>query len=235
MFTPDDSHLEPLLACGLGTGRPSAWRRRLGAAYPSLTEMVGEQLRYAAAQGFVARVRLLLEHGVDTEATGYHPMFGDRTAFELAVRHGQFEVATLLQAAGASVGRVDPVDRLVGAALNDDSRAVARLREADHGLVERASERHPGLVRLAVEQGRLPALPLLLSLGLDVNGSDRFGATGLHQAALEGKADAVEWLLNHRGDPSRRDRRFHATPGGWAAHGGYPELAARLDVLAPPG
>ena len=177
MFTPADSHLELLLSYGLGTQQPSVWRHRLGTTYPSPSEMVGEQLRYAAARGFVGRVRLLLNHGVDPETTGYHPMFGDQTPFEIAVRHGQLDVATVLEAAGATVGRVDRVDRLVGAALNDDSGAVAALREADPGVVERAGERHPGLVQLAVEQGRLQALPLLLELGFDVNGADRLATT----------------------------------------------------------
>lgn len=100
-FRPDDSHLPPLFAHGLGQDRPSPWRDRLGTAYPSPAEMVGEHLRSAAASGFVERVQLLLAYGVDPDTRGYHPIHGGRTPYEIAVRHGHASIAALLGEAGA--------------------------------------------------------------------------------------------------------------------------------------
>lgn len=110
-FRPDDSHLGPLLGHGAGHPRRSPWRERLGAAYPSPEEMVGEHLRTAAAAGFSGRVQTLLAHGVDPNTRGYHPSLGDQTAYEVAVVHGHRECAALLAAAGGHSERVSgPID-----------------------------------------------------------------------------------------------------------------------------
>lgn len=95
-------HRDLLFAYGLGEGRPSSWRERLGPhAYPSPSQMVGEQLRWAAAHGFLDRVRLLLANGVDPDTRGCHPVYGSQSSFALAVHSGHSEIADLLRAAGA--------------------------------------------------------------------------------------------------------------------------------------
>ena len=226
MFTPEDDHLELLLAYGLGTERPSPWRDRLGTAYPSPAEMVGEQLRSAAEYGYLHRVELLLAHGVDPNTTGYHPILGDQTAYEVAVRTGHLAAAALLEAAGGRSDRLDEVDRLVAALL--DGSAV----DASPALLEQAVRRRPQAVSEAVEHDQDAALPLLLAAGFDVDGAGRDRRTALHEAALAGRADLVDWLLAHGADPTRRDREFNGTPAGWASHGGHPELATRLEAAA---
>lgn len=107
MFSPANDHLELLFEYGLGTDRPSPWRERLGTAYPSPTQMVQEQLRWAARHDMPARIRLLLRHGVDPDGLGYHPNFGNRTPYELAVLAGNRECAGLLADAGARTAGVD--------------------------------------------------------------------------------------------------------------------------------
>lgn len=97
-FRPENDHLELLFEYGLGTDRPSIWRDRLGTSYPSPEEMLGEQLRWAADHGFTERVRLLLDHGVDPESRGYHPIYGDRSAADLAAAAGHDDVVALLRA-----------------------------------------------------------------------------------------------------------------------------------------
>ena len=109
-FRPDDSHLLPLLSHGAGQPRPSPWRERLGSAYPSPAEMVGEHLRTAAAAGFTERVQVLLAYGVDPNTQGYHPILGDQTAYEVAVRHGHAAAAALLADAGGRSDRLDDVE-----------------------------------------------------------------------------------------------------------------------------
>lgn len=109
-FRDDNTHLPPLLAHGLGEDLPSPWRDRFGTNYPSPRQSIGEHLRSAAAKGYTERVRILLDHGVDPNTTGYHPIFGDQTAYELAVRNGHRPAARLLAQAGGRSERLDVVD-----------------------------------------------------------------------------------------------------------------------------
>jgi ankyrin repeat protein len=224
MFEPDDSHLPPLLSHGAGHPHPSRWRDRLGTAYPTPEEMVGEHMRTAAERGFAARVALLLEHGVDPNTVGYHPILGDQTAYEIAVRNGHREAADLLAAAGGHSDRLDEWDQLLGAAFAGDAAAVERLRR--QGL----PERRPDAMRLAAEQHGIAALTLLLGLGYDVNARGQWQTTALHEAALRGDAQTCRWLVARGANRSVKEERFSGTPSDWAAHAGHRELA---DDLAP--
>ncbi len=229
MFTPEDDHLDVLLAFGLGTERPSPWRDRLGAdAYPTPAGMVGEQLRSGAERGFTDRVALLLAHGVDPNTTGYHPILGDRNAYEVAVRSGQTAAADLLAAAGGTSDRLGPVDRLVSAALAADEPTVRSMLAADPALAATARGDRPGALVEAVQLGRDDAVPLLLDLGFAVDAGDRFGTTALHEAAHLGRTATVELLLAAGADTGIRETRFDCTAADWAAHGGHPELADHL-------
>lgn len=222
MFTPDDSHLPPLLSHGAGRPHPSPWRDRLGTAYPTPGEMVGEHLRSAAERGYSHRVRLLLEHGVDPNTVGYHPILGDQTAYEVAVRNGHREAAELLAAAGGRSDRLDDVDLLLAAAYSGDKGAVERLRRP--GL----PELRPDAMRLAAEQHGIAALAVLLELGYDVSARGCWRTTALHEAALRGDAATCRWLVSRGADRTATDERFSSTPSGWAAHAGFPELAEEL-------
>jgi hypothetical protein len=95
-FRPENDHLELLFSYGLGEDRPSVWRDRLGTGYPTPEEMLGEQLRWAADHGYTDRVRLLLDHGVDPDSRGYHPIYGSRSAAELAAASGHDDIVALL-------------------------------------------------------------------------------------------------------------------------------------------
>lgn len=228
MFAPDDSHLDVLLGYGLGAPHPSPWRDRLGDAYPSPTEMIGEHLRSAAENGYRHRVELLLAHGVDPNTIGYHPILGDQNAYEVAVRTGHPEIAALLAAAGGRSDRLDDVDLLVSALL------AGATVDADPTQLSTAVRRRPAAMSDAVRHGQDAALPLLLAAGFDVNGAGPDRRTALHEAAIEGRGDVVSWLLAHGADPTRHDEEFDSTPAGWAEHGGHPELAALLAASVPP-
>jgi hypothetical protein len=229
MFEPDDSHLGPLLAHGLGEEHPSVWRERLGSAYPNPQEMLGEHLRSAVSSGFIDRVRLLVAHGVDPNTVGYHPILGDQTAYEVAVRNGHREIATLLADAGGHSARLDDVDALLSTALSGDGDEVRRRVEADPTLAERARNRRPEAMVVAAEHHGIAACEALLALGFDVNSSGRDGCTPLHQAALDGNTELCRWLVAHGADRTLTDSRFDSPPKGWAEHGGHDDLAAELE------
>lgn len=59
-----------------------------------------------------------------------------------------------------------------------------------------------------------------------VNAYDETGATALHYAAFDGLREIVELLLNRGAEINSPDKRFGATPAGWAIEylrerGGY--------------
>ncbi|HEY5979051.1 MAG TPA: ankyrin repeat domain-containing protein [Microlunatus sp.] len=229
-FRPEDSHLPPLLEHGAGHPHRSPWRDRLGDSYPMPEEMVGEHLRTAAEHGFTARVRLLLAYGVDPNTRGYHPVLGDQTAYEIAVRNGHRDAAGLLAAAGGRSDRISEPDLLVSAALAGDAEGVARWRGHAAGLLTQ----RPDALRLAGELHGVEAVRQLLDLGYGIDAAGPDGRTALHEAALRGDEELVGWLLDQGADPGVRDRDFSGTPADWAAHSGHLDLAVRLRASAAP-
>lgn len=221
-FRPDDSHLAPLFSHGAGRPHPSPWRDRLGTAYPSPEQMVGEHLRSAAAHGFTRRVAALLGYGVAVDTRGHHPIHGEATPYELAVAHGHLAAADLLREAGARTDLLDPVDRRLGALLAGTPLAPPEVSG------EQLRQDRPDAVRLAAAEHGAAAIERLLEAGYGIDDAGADGATALHQAAWEGAAELCRWLLARGADRSVRDRRFDATPADWAAHAGHEELAAAL-------
>ena len=227
-FRADDSHLAPLLDHGAGHPHRSPWRERLGTAYPSPEEMVGEHLRTAAQHGFTDRVRILLAYGVDPNTRGYHPILGDQTAHEIAIRNGHREAVELLAAAGGRSDRIGEPDLLLSAALAGDATEVARRRaHAPELLASR-----PDALRLAGELHGVEAVRQLLDLGYRVDATGPDGRTALHEAALRGDEELCTWLLGRGADAGLRDRDFGGTPADWAVHAGHLELASSLRAPA---
>jgi hypothetical protein len=229
MFNPDNRHLELLFEYGLGRGTGGPWHSRLGSELATPQQLVENQLLWAARHNMTDRVRLLLRHGIEADGPGTGQPYGDgRTAYELAVLHGNAEIAALLAAAGARVAPLDPVDELIAAGMRADRETVDRLLGADPTLARRAIAAHPDLVVRAAEVNRPDAIRLLVSIGYDVNARHRI--TALHEAASEGRLELVELLLELGADPTIRDTEFDATPAGWAGHLRRPEVLAYLDA-----
>jgi len=233
MFRPGDDHLELLFAFGLGEGDGGPWRARLGDALDPPAELVRGQLTWAIDRGFLDRVRLLAEHGVDVRA----PLDDGRTPIEAAARGGHTEIVEFLEAAGARDPGIAGVDALVAACLACDRAAVARLS----GLLAQARAERPALVVEAAERGRTAALALLVELGFDVDAQldpaadarpvlGVSGGTALHWAAWRGDLGLARLLLELGADPGVRDARFGTTPLEWARHASQDALA---EFLAP--
>jgi ankyrin repeat protein len=237
MFSPADDHLELLFAFGLGSGDGGPWRRRLGAALDAPADLLRRQLSWAVTHGFVGRVALLAEHGVDLTA----PLPGrygqaPATPYETALGSGQVAVAAELERRGAAVP-VPPPQRVLAAVLAADRAAVGRLgREA----VAAARAARPGFVVWAAVAGGPEAVRLAVELGWEVSArartdvpSDEGWETALHHAAHTGDAALARLLLDLGADPEARDHRFDATPLDWARHAGRPELVELLRAGRP--
>ncbi len=75
MFGPGNDHLELVFEFGLGTGDGGPWRRRVGEATESITEMLDRQLGWAGDHGFTDRLDLLARHGLDLD----RPLLGEQS------------------------------------------------------------------------------------------------------------------------------------------------------------
>jgi len=215
MFSAEDSHLQLLCEFGLGVGPDSA-------------ELLRQQLVWACSHGFVDRIRLLVDRGVDV----VRPLSIGRTPGGLAGVTGHQEVAGVLEAAGA-VADDDPALAVVRAAFAGDRAALEALPD---GAVQAARVEYPALVLRATAVGRAAAVEMLLDVGFDVDALGRADLpidepweTALHVAAGEGNAAITRLLLEAGADPTIRDHRFDATPAEWAANFGFDDVRAMIE------
>jgi ankyrin repeat protein len=258
MFRPANDHLELLFEYGLGRGDGGPWHAVLGAAHQTPAEMVQCQLLWAAERNHVARVRLLLRHGVDVRTPDVrHRGLAGRGAYEIAVLLGNIEIAVLLAEAGPEAAPAggpalgpeagpaggptaggeppaasDPAERLAAACMRGDASTVDRLVATDPGLPVRLIAEAPDLLIRAAELDRPDAVRLLVRVGFDVNGRQRI--TPLHEAAYNGSAGMARLLIELGADPNVRDAEFDATPAGWAEHSHHDDLAAYLRGVEHP-
>jgi hypothetical protein len=245
MFEPDNSHLELLFDYGLGTGDGGPWRRRI-AELATPAQMLRVQLRWAVEHHQPARVRLLVEHGVDfrspfeEDGPAWSPGDG-RTPVELARLNGDTEIADHLLAQGAELPGPDPVRELIAAAFRADRSTVERIRAEHPDAVTEARHNRPGLIVWAAAKAPVETVALLAELGFDVNAYGRADApveqhweTALHHSAADGNVELTRRLLDLGADPDLRDHRFDATPLDWARHLHQPSTAALLEPVTAP-
>ena len=236
-FLPDDTHLELLFEFGLGIGDPGPWAARLGPRAASVADYLQLNLEWAAGHGFVERVRLLLDHGVDPNGRSHYAAKEDRSAYEIAEANGNREIAELLLAAGAQRRELDPVERFVAACMRADRAEVEVLRTDE--LIRLAEHDHAPLAR-AAKLGRRDAVRLMLDVGFDINAlADDTGyqgggrRTALHAAAADGNLELVRDLLAWGADPTILDPTYNATAQAWAEYGGHDEVAQYLASAHP--
>ncbi|HEV3167231.1 MAG TPA: ankyrin repeat domain-containing protein [Isosphaeraceae bacterium] len=86
----------------------------------------------------------------------------------------------------------------------------------------------------AAAWGRAEAVDELIRRGAQVNlipaGFD-FAGTPLHYAALRGRRDMVDHLLQLGADPAVRDTKIGKLPEDWAAHDGHKDLSEYLQLV----
>jgi len=166
----------------------------------------------------------------DVDGTGTdHPLLEGRTAHQLAVLFGHTEIARLLNAAGAAPKALTPVEDLRAACLRADRPAVQRLVAGDAALPGQLIDACPDLAAKAAELDRIDAIRVLVSVGFDLNTTDR--RTPLHEAAFHGNLDLIRALIELGADPTVRDPHFDSTPAGWADHNQHHDIARYLTGL----
>ena len=227
MFTGGTRHLELLFEFGLGQkidrytagGRKSEWRRP-GNLPGMPAEMLQQQMGWAAKYNQKERMRLLVKHGVDVNTADSRLQ---RTPYELALLHGNTEIAEYLLAHGARQTALSDLDAFATACLRGDKARARALLARDATLIDQLGERRVELLQLAAENDKREGVWLMKELGFDLNKVKR--TTALHHAASSGHLEMAQLLIELGADPLIRDTEFNATPLGWARYGEKEEVA----------
>jgi ankyrin repeat protein len=223
MFTGGTRHLELLFEYGLGKGGDGIWFQRLGDKLGTPREMLQQQMGWAAKYNQFERMKLLIERGVDVNAPDSRLQ---KTPYELAVLHGNKEIAEYLLQHGAERTSLSDVDDFATACLAADESRARLLLDQKPDLINELGLRRVELLQLAAESDKRDAVRLMVKLGFDLNGRSR--TTALHHAAMGGHLDMAKLLIELGADPSIRDTEFNANPSGWAEYSEKTEVAEYL-------
>ena len=178
-------------------------------------------------------LELLLAHGADLDFRDGGPLVG-------ALYYGELQAAQFLIESGArydlvsaaGAGRVDLMAPfVVDGRLRDDAHVLTHYSQ----IRTRPSTPDDILglaLSLAARNGQRDAAAWLIDRGANPSARPPFDhrATPLHWAALYGHDDVASLLVERGADRAVRDASFHASPDGWARHGGHSALAAKLAI-----
>lgn len=111
-------------------------------------------------------------------------------------------------------------------AINEELRAkVAQWSDDPQDIINNAfiyacMRNHVDAARLLLQKGaQVDAIPP----GFD------YAGTGLHYAAMNGHQSMVEFIVEQGATVNIKDTKVHATPAGWAEHGGHLEIKEYLE------
>ena len=167
-------------------------------------------------------VALLIELGAPLDTSneqGYTPL-------DLAALGGAREIAQALLDAGARMS--------LPAAVGLQSPELPQLLRQHRSELKRGG-RYDTLIEHAASHGSAAQVKALLTAGADVHGrypDDDF-STPLHLAAMAGKRDVAEVLLQFGADPTLRDTSYNSTPAGTARYAGHGDLADWREGASP--
>ena len=236
-FRSDDGHLKLLLAYGLGRDKGGPWYERLGERMQSPARLLVEELCSGARKGFVDRVTLLVEQGVDVNTPGLRD---GRTPYEAALRAGHHEIAAYVLEHGARKVELDVKDAFAAACVGGRRAEARAFLEKEPNLLDQLG-RHGRieLLHRAVEGDRLEGLSLMAELGFETSGMTvhdgvgmNLNATPMHNAAWKGNLEMVKLLVELGADPGLREPSYNGTPLDWAAHNQQDHVVEYLRSLA---
>jgi len=170
----------------------------------SYTQSETTALRFAAARGDAATVRMVIKEGIDVNT----PNDEGRTALMLAAAEGdQRVVSLLLDTPGIDVNQQDSFGRtaLREAVENKHTDVAEQLLRvgASLGFIEDESAKR---LCIAVAQHDHKLLAVLLLAGAPAAAQDFVGRSALHIAAMQGDVAATAILLRHGANPHLVDK-----------------------------
>ena len=143
-------------------------------------------LMQAVKSGDLAEVKKLIGTGADVNVK----LFNGFTPLHMAASENQAEIANLLIEAGADVN-TSMMNGLTPLSIAAERGYVDVIKAL---LANNAKVDYPP-VAMAVTNGNLELVKLLLESGAPVTIKSENGATLLHAAAFAGKTDMIEWLI----------------------------------------
>ena len=229
-FEPDNSCLELLLEYGLNASDKNNWLLcEDDKLMPNPSETMHFHLIQAIHRGFAERARLLIDHGVDIEKADdtYETRTKGKTPLQAAMILGEAEIASYLIEAGADTSVLTVDMQFQQACSTGDRIAAKELLETDPDLVAGLQPIHREMMCDAVKRGRRQAIELMLELGFELN--DNSGRTPLHEAALGGDVEMIQYLLDAGADAALRDPEYLVPAIGYALHSNQSEAVELLD------
>jgi ankyrin repeat protein len=171
------------ILAGCSTDGPETIRREPLKAAPALQPMEVEMLQ-VAAKGDSARVKELLDKGVNVNVRGY-----DRNTPIMEAAYGMhLDTVKLLLDHGADLS----------AKKNDGATPATLARSED---IVRLFKNVTSLVD-AARNGNNQAVKDVIDKGTPVNGLDQSGLSALTEASWNGKTETVKLLLERGADPT---------------------------------
>jgi ankyrin repeat protein len=170
-------------------------------ANPTLTKDGLETLHWAAEQGHLEIVKLLLENYLENYAEFINIMDEDGfTLLNLAVKQGHVAVARLLLDKGAdpNMPTENGFSPLHWAADGGQLELVNLLLEKGANVNDAANQDAFTPLHLAVDQNHIAVARLLLDKRADPNITEHEGWTPLHIAANQGYLEIILSLLAHK-------------------------------------
>lgn len=170
-------------------------------------------------------VELLLKHGAQVDAK----RSDGKTAYRLAVRYGDKEVADLLRKYGA-VNDTDPIDWLFCAYAAANKPEVLNILQHTPSLLSSLSDDDRNMLLEFAELNRAAAVNLMLETGF-YSSTHKAVGTALHIAAWFGHIETVQVLIAHGASLTSKNA-YGGTPLGSAIHGSIHCLSARKGTHA---
>lgn len=226
MFTGGTRHLELLFEFGLGSGGNGVWYQRLGEELDSPAELLQQQVAWAAKYNQMARMKLLIEQGVDLNQPDNRFR---RLPYELAVLNGNLDIAELLLSHGARKTVLNDEDAFAAACLNGDADRARTMVANDPTLLDKLGQQRVEFLHRAAESNKSDAVRLMVELGFDLN--ERKRTAPIHMTAAGGNLRMVKLLIELGADPMIRDEEFNGTALGWADYSGRTEVVEYLKSL----
>lgn len=166
------------------------------------------------------RAAWLLAHGAHADAVDAHTK---HSLVRHALLDGRDDLVTLLLDHGAAPVELGEREAFIAAIARADDVEASRLLEAHPEF-----RLDPGPMQVAIRQGRPEIAALALGLGLSPDAESRDGVRALHEAAGADAVEIIALLLVAGAKIDPVERRFGATPLGWAHHQGASAAQALL-------
>ncbi|KAL8786582.1 MAG: hypothetical protein Q9213_002719 [Squamulea squamosa] len=177
----------------------------------------GTALWYAARQGLVDTVEVLLGAGAEIEIQPSH-VNKDHNALISAVERGHFQIVQILLSNGANLNATSEGLTALEFALQHKHKPVAELLLSKAALIDLKS--NSGALPIAAYYGCEETLSILIAAGTDVNVSHTWIGTALQGASTGGFLSISQLLVASGADVNIKGGKY-ATALQAAAYGGH--------------